>query len=170
MRLPSPAPVVPRPCCRCPALEGCFLGDEAFPYRGCQLIDLTGFLNTSINTGQLKEAGPNVPFVAGALQPRPAMHSGWPTRTRAFTPLSCKPVCSRRPWRLCRCPILGRRRTDELAGPSTHPSASLSTPPLQVLRCSSRSPSCRAMTWRSGATLGAGSATAARSHWPTTHA
>ncbi|KAL4436406.1 hypothetical protein ABPG77_009968 [Micractinium sp. CCAP 211/92] len=50
----------------CPALEGCFLGDEAFPYRGCQLIDLTGFLNTSINTGQLKEAGPNVPFVAGS--------------------------------------------------------------------------------------------------------
>lgn len=71
-----------RPKCRCPELEGCFLGNEAFPYRGCQLIDLTGFLNTSINTGQLKQAGPDVPFLSGAPPPSaPLCTAAAPRRT-----------------------------------------------------------------------------------------
>lgn len=50
----------------CPEVAGCFLGSVYFPYRGCQLIDLSGFLNTSVNTGQIKQEGPNVPFISGS--------------------------------------------------------------------------------------------------------
>jgi len=51
-------------------------GDVFFPYQGCQLIDLSGFLNISVNTGQIKQSGPDVPFVSGA---RTCMESwgGW---------------------------------------------------------------------------------------------
>ncbi|PSC71778.1 serine threonine-kinase [Micractinium conductrix] len=50
----------------CPEAQGCNLGSVSFPYRGCQLLDLSGYLNASVNTGAIKQDGPGVPFTAGS--------------------------------------------------------------------------------------------------------
>ncbi|KAI3430778.1 hypothetical protein D9Q98_009190 [Chlorella vulgaris] len=52
----------------CPLLEGCPAGPsgQVFPHQGCQLMDLTDFLRGSVNTGQLKSEGTDVPFTAGS--------------------------------------------------------------------------------------------------------
>ena len=71
---------------RCPEPQGCKLlvvgntsvyasdsaGNGSYvasPYRGCQLLDMTVYLQGSINLGLIKTQGPGVPFVAGALVP-----------------------------------------------------------------------------------------------------
>lgn len=52
----------------CPLEGGCGVGasQDAFPFQGCQLIDLSVFLKQSVNTGSIKQAGPDVPFTSGA--------------------------------------------------------------------------------------------------------
>ncbi|KAI7845368.1 hypothetical protein COHA_001075 [Chlorella ohadii] len=54
----------------CPLEEGCGVpgassANISFPYQGCQLLDLNAFLRTSVNTGEIKVSGPNVPFTTG---------------------------------------------------------------------------------------------------------
>ena len=68
---------VPRspPARRCPLEEGCGVpgassANISFPYQGCQLLDLNAFLRTSVNTGEIKVSGANVPFTTGARRRR----------------------------------------------------------------------------------------------------
>lgn len=61
----TPPPLLHPPARRCPEAQGCNLGSVSFPYRGCQLLDLSGYLNASVNTGAIKQDGPGVPFTAG---------------------------------------------------------------------------------------------------------
>jgi hypothetical protein len=54
----------------CPLQEGCSVpgassANITFPYQGCQLLDLNAFLRTSVNTGEIKAEGPDVPFTIG---------------------------------------------------------------------------------------------------------
>ena len=61
---------LPPPACRCPEPEGCQVPGNSsdnitFPYQGCQLLDLSVFLRTSVNTGEIKVSGPNVSFTTG---------------------------------------------------------------------------------------------------------
>ena len=59
----------------CPQQGGCpVVGRNlTFPWHGCQLIDLSGFLAGSVNTGQIKQQGRGVPFTSGA----PPASAGW---------------------------------------------------------------------------------------------
>lgn len=62
---------------RCPLPGGCTRtgGNGSFPYQGCQLIDLSAFLTQSVNTGQIKRTGADVPFTAGAPLPMLRAHA-----------------------------------------------------------------------------------------------
>jgi hypothetical protein len=99
----------------CPLEAGCETPPNAnnasqlFPYRGCQLIDLSGFLRGSVNTGQLKQAGDAVPFTAGEqrrCRAAAAVGQGSPARVHA----AC-PACT---WMPCAVMLKGSPRSVSL--------------------------------------------------------
>ena len=51
-------------------MPGASSANISFPYQGCQLLDLNAFLRTSVNTGEIKVSGANVPFTTGARRRR----------------------------------------------------------------------------------------------------
>lgn len=65
---PHAGPAAAPPPRRCPLEAGCTVPNSTvtFPYQGCQLIDLSEFLAVSVNTGELKVEGNDVPITAGA--------------------------------------------------------------------------------------------------------